>query len=85
MIQRRRRLRLLLKAAVTLGVADELGAQDFKSDRAIEMRIGRLVDDAHAAFGELCLDTIVAERPPYHSALMIRPWLTRVKRPTNSM
>ena len=49
MIQRRERLRFALEAGEPLGVAGERVGQDLDRDVAIQLRVARAIDLAHAA------------------------------------
>ena len=52
-VQRGGRARLALEALERLRVAAELLGQELQRDAAAELRVLRLVDDAHAAAAEL--------------------------------
>jgi len=56
------------EAGFGLGIPGQLGRQEFQSDRALEARVFRLVDDAHAARAERIRDPVVGYRFTYHRA-----------------
>ena len=61
MVQRRCELRFALEAAARRRVGDVSG-QKLDRDRAIQLRVGRAIDGAHAAFAEQLLEPIHADR-----------------------
>ena len=71
------RLRLSDKALRGSGSCDFVGGQDLDGDVAVQPRIARLVDDAHAAFAEPGFDLVVLERAIDHatsSAETVTDW-----------
>ena len=64
----RRRLGLDLKARQRFRMRGEMLGKDLHRDRAIQPRVGRAIDFAHAAGAEPRLDPVVAERAPDHPA-----------------
>ena len=72
MLQRRRGLGLLHEAAAALGVGDELRKQHLERDFAVERRVDRSVDDAHAAAAELADERVVGQRAAGHEASHMR-------------
>jgi len=61
MIERRCELRLALEALARRPVGD-IGRQKLDRDSAIQLRINRAVNRAHAAFAEQLLESIHADR-----------------------
>ena len=61
MVQRGDGLRLALEPLLHLGIVGEVGREDLDRDRAVQPRVGRLVDLAHAAGAERDPDFIRPE------------------------
>src|SRR5262249_31992611 len=59
-------LGLLDKAPLALGVGDPFGRQNFDRHETIEVRVARLVDDAHAALPELFEDRVMRDCLTFH-------------------
>ena len=72
MIQRRRGPGLALKAVHGLAVPSQFVGHELERDEAMEPRVFRFVDDAHAAATELLDDAIVGDRLPHGSAVACR-------------
>ena len=66
-------LRLALEAGEAVGVRGERLRQDLDRDLALELRVGRPVDDAHAALAERGGDLVGAEARADHRARPSRP------------
>ena len=79
MVQAPGGLRLVLEAADQLrllAVAEQLLADRLERDDALDVRIERLVDDAHRAFAEDAVDAVFAElfdhaRPAHSSSIFM--------------
>src|SRR5262249_21311121 len=61
-VERREQPRLALETREPVGVAREGRRQHLERHRALELRVLREIDLAHAALAELALDAIVEER-----------------------
>ena len=61
MVQRRERLRFALEPREAIGIAGERVRQDLDRDVAIQLRVARAVDLAHAAFADRRDDFVDAE------------------------
>ena len=61
MIQRREHLRFALEAGEAIGIARERVRQDLQRDLAIQLRVARAIDLAHAAGAKRGQDLIRAE------------------------
>jgi len=57
---------LALETGAPLGACGELGREDFQSDFAIELRVLREIDLAHAALSQLLDDAVVRELSADH-------------------
>ena len=68
MIQGRGGLRLLDEAELALGVSDLVGQQNLQRDKAVQLRVAGLVDDAHAALAELLENLVVTNGLADHHA-----------------
>ena len=62
MLQRRGRLCLLQKPAPHIIVVGDFLREDLERDIPVQPRVGRAIDDAHAAAADLFLDAVVPER-----------------------
>ena len=58
MLQARARLRLVVEALDPRLIASHLLVQHLQRDDAVDRHLARLVDDAHAAFADACLDLV---------------------------
>src|SRR6185437_1616072 len=54
-------LRFLEKAAAALRIVNQVLRQDLERDLAVEPRVGRAIDDAHATAADFARDAIVRE------------------------
>ena len=69
MVQRRSRPGFLHKALPAFRVAHLVGRQQLQRDRPVQVRVERLVDDAHATFAELLLNLVVGQGLARHFGL----------------
>ena len=61
MIQRREDFGLALKARQSVGISGKRGRQDLDGDLTFQLRVGRAIHLAHAAFANLGRDFVNAE------------------------
>ena len=69
MIQGRGCLSFLNEPALALWIGDFVGRQKLYRHEAIEPRVARLVDHAHAALTKLFLDSVVGDGLAYHGLI----------------
>ena len=69
MIQGGGGLGFLDEAQLAVGVGDLVGRQNLDRDKAVQLRIAGLVDDAHTALAQLLDDLVVRNGPADHGAV----------------
>jgi hypothetical protein len=60
------RARFAQKSCARFFIANQFGSQRFDGDRAVQLGILRLIDDAHSAFADLLENLVVKYGSPDH-------------------